>query len=300
VSVPTLVIHRERDPRVKVAAGRYLAAHIPGAKYVEVPGTDHPIWVGDTDRVIDEIEEFLTGNRPVPIPDRVLATVLSVSIGPRAGLPRSWLDRVVRFRDIAVGLLGQYRGREIGRRPDGTTAMFDGPVRALHCALALREAAEQLDMAVRGGIHTGEVEIAGDEIGGAAVLTAAAITAVARAGEILASTTVRDIVPGSGLVFYDAGDRVPVGGTDIPRLLLLGARATQQTEASIPSAGTRLSRREREILAVVGRGMTNAEIAAALDLSEHTVKRHVANILTKLDLANRSAAAAFAARHGWL
>lgn len=300
VRVPTLVIHRDHDPRVKLAAGRYLAVHIPGAKYVEIPGTDHPIWVGDTDRVVDEIEEFLTGVRPVPEPDRVLATVLSVNVGNRAGAALSWLDRMARFRDIVGTMLRQYRGREIGRRPDGMIAAFDGPVRALHCGLALREAAEQLDMVVRAGVHTGEVEIAGDDIGGAAVNAAAAIAAVAHAGEILASTTVRDIVPGSGMHFADASDRVPAGEADLPRLLILGSDSATVTMA--PSrrapASVQLSRREREILAVVARGMTNAEIAASLELSEHTVKRHVANILTKLDLANRSAAAAFAVQHG--
>ena len=207
---------------------------------------------------------------------------------------------MARFRDIVGTMLRQYRGREIGRRPDGMIAAFDGPVRALHCGLALREAAEQLDMVVRAGVHTGEVEIAGDDIGGAAVNAAAAIAAVAHAGEILASTTVRDIVPGSGMHFADASDRVPAGEADLPRLLILGSDSATVTMA--PSrrapASVQLSRREREILAVVARGMTNAEIAASLELSEHTVKRHVANILTKLDLANRSAAAAFAVQHG--
>ena len=162
VRVPTLVIHRDHDPRVKVAGGRYLAAHIQGAKYVEIPGTDHPIWVGDTDRVVDEIEEFLTGVRPIPEPDRVLATVLSVDVSQRAGVARSWLDRMARFRETVGNVLRQYRGREIGQRPDGTTAVFDGPVRALNCSLAIRDAAEQLEMIVRGGVHTGEVEIAGE------------------------------------------------------------------------------------------------------------------------------------------
>lgn len=296
VRVPTLVIHRDHDPRVNPAGGRYLAAHIPGAKYVEIPGTDHPVWVGDTDRVVDEIEEFLTGVRPVPEPDRVLATVLSVNVSQRPGAGRSSLDRMARFRDMIDGMLQQYRGREIGRRPGGTTAVFDGPVRALHCSLAIRDTAEQFDMVVRGGVHTGEVEIAGDEIGGTAVHTAGAMTAMARAGEILVSTTVRDIVPGSGLQFVDASDRVPAGASDIPRLLILGDGALVPARRAPTMA--QLSPREREILAVLARGMTNAEIATALDLSEHTVKRHVANILTKLDLANRSAAAAFAARHG--
>ncbi len=142
VRVPTLVVHRANDARVNVAAGRYLAAHISGAKYVEIPGTDHPIWVGDTDRVIDEIEEFLTGVRPVPRSDRVLATVLSVEIADPARRPPGrgpqWLDCVRRFRENVDYLLPQFRGREIGRPPDGAAAIFDGPVRALRCAAPCR------------------------------------------------------------------------------------------------------------------------------------------------------------------
>ena len=284
VRVPTLVIHRDHDPRVKVAGGRYLAAHIPGAKYVEIPGTDHPIWVGDTDRVVDEIEEFLTGVRPVPEPDRVLATVLSVDVSQRAGAGRSWLDRMARFRETVGNVLRQYRGREIGQRPDGTTVVFDGPVRALNCSLAIREAAEQLDMIVRGGVHTGEVEIACEEIGGAAVHAAITIAGMARSGEILVSTTVRDIVPGSGMRFADASDRVAADETAIPRLCTRRQRRVNcWSPARRTPTMTQLSPREREVLVVVARGMTNAEIAAALDLSEHTVKRHVA----KLNLANR-------------
>ncbi len=304
VRVPTLVLHRDGDPRVKPAAGRYLATHIAGAKYVEVQGNDHPIWVGDTDRIVDEIEEFLTGVRPVPQPDSVLATVLSVDVGepPRrmTERPRPWLERMPRFREIAADLLRQYRGREIGQRPDGMTAMFDGPVRALRCGLALRNAVEPIGMTLRGGVHAGEVEIAGVEIGGAAVQAATRFAAVARAGEILASTTVRDIVPGSGLQFSDAGDRLPAGDTGSPRLLILHADANAATlvREDERTKAPRVSPREREILVMIAHGMTNADIAAGLGLSEHTIKRHVANTLTKLDLANRSAAAAYAVQHG--
>lgn len=303
VRVPTLVIHRDHDARVNVAAGRYLAAHIRGAKHIEIPGVDHPIWVGDTDRVVDEIEEFLTGVRPVPEPDRVLATVLSVDVTdaarPAARRDRPWLDRMRRFREIANTALTQYRGREIGRRPDGTTAMFDGPVRALRCVIAMRERARQLDMALHGGIHTGEVEISDDDIGGAAMHVVARIAAAARPDEILVSVTVRDIVPGSGLHFVDAGERFPNPDDAIPRLLILDEDVTPTARPITPRNATaaHLSPREREILIVVARGLTNAEIAGQFDLSEHTVKRHVTNILTKLDLANRSAAAAFAVQH---
>ena len=303
VRVPTLIVHRDHDARVNVAAGRYLAAHITGAKHVEIPGTDHPIWVGDTDRVVDEIEEFLTGVRPVPEPDRVLATVLSADLSdaakPTTRRERPWLDRMQRFRDIAAIALAQYRGQEIGKRPDGTTAMFDGPVRALRCMIALRQGARQLDMALHGGIHTGEIEVTNTDIGGSTLHIVARMAAAARADEVLVSTTVRDIVPGSGLHFADAGDRFPNGNGDMPRLLVL-----DEDEAAVsPASGPRnpivaqLSLREREILAVLARGLTNAEIADTFGLSEHTVKRHVTNILTKLDLANRSAAAAFAVQH---
>ena len=167
VRVPTLVIHREQDARVNVAAGRYLAAHIAGAKHVEIPGIDHPIWVGDTDRVVDEIEEFLTGVRPVPEPDRVLATVVCIEVADAARRVSrqgtQWLDRVRRFRDTVESVRSQYRGREIGRQPDGMVAIFDGPARALRCVIAMREAARQLDMALHAGVHTGEVEIADAE-----------------------------------------------------------------------------------------------------------------------------------------
>ena len=304
VRVPTLVVHRDHDARVNVAAGRYLASHIPDAKYVEIPGVDHPIWVGDTDRVVDEIEEFLTGMRPVPEPDRVLATVLSIDVAdtarPSTRRERPWLERMRRFRELSEAALTQFRGKEIGRRPDGTIAMFDGPVRALRCALAVRDGARQLEMALNGGIHTGEVEIAGDEVGGSAIHVVARIAAVAQADEVLVSTTVRDIVPGSGLRFADAGDRLADGG---PRLLILEAAEAVTTRPAVVRRGPEasdLSPREREILIVVARGMTNAEIAARLDLSEHTVKRHVTNILTKLELHNRAAAAAFAVQRGLL
>ena len=308
VRVPTLVIHREQDARVNVAAGRYLAAHIAGAKHVEIPGVDHPIWVGDTDRVVDEIEEFLTGARPLPSSDRLLATIVSVEVADASrrvtahGTP--WLDRMRRFREIVETCRLQYRGRDIGRHPDGTVVMFDGPVRALRCAVAIREAARQLDMVLRAGVHTGEVEVTDTEAGGIAVHVATRIAGVAQADEILVSTMVRDLVPGSGLRFADAGNRLPTGDPAAPRLLILeaddAAAAPPKGRAARPATLTQLSPREREILGALARGLTNAGIAAEFDLSEHTIKRHVANILTKLDLANRSAAAAFAVQQGLL
>jgi len=212
-----------------------------------------------------------------------------------------WLDRVRRFRESVDALLPHYRGREIGRPPDGAAAIFDGPVRALRCAAALRDAARELGIALHGGVHTGEVDITQDEVGGSAVHLAARIAAVARADEILVSTTVRDIVPGSGLHFADAGVRFPPEQVDAPRLLILGSEG--ENASTIAVAAKRepdialLSPRERQILVLVARGCTNGDIATELALSEHTVKRHVANILMKLDFANRSTATAFAVRH---
>jgi DNA-binding CsgD family transcriptional regulator len=175
---------------------------------------------------------------------------------------------------------------------------FDGPVRALRCAVALRDLARQRDMALRAGIHTGEVEIVGDDIGGAAVHVAARIAAVARSDEILVSSTVRDLVPGSGLRFANAADRLPAGEADTPALLILGADDEPSPKSTVPTRQqpniAQLSPRERDILGCLARGMTNAQTAAAFSLSEHTVKRHVANILTKLDLPNRAAAAVLA------
>lgn len=293
VRVPTLVIHRAHDARVKTEGGRYLAAHIAGAKYVEVPGVDHPIWVGDTDRVVDEIEEFLTGVRPAPVPDRVLATVVCASVSdPRRVRDATWLGRLERFRTAAETARLQFRGREIGRQPDGIAAAFDGPVRAMQCAMALREAARELGMALHAGVHTGEVEVSGLDTGGTTVRIASRIAAAAHTDEVLVSAMMRDLVPGSGLRFAEAADRLPPGEREVPRLLALEPRETAPAEPNL----AHLSPREREILDAIARGMPNAEIAAMFDLSEHTVKRHVANILLKLDLPNRSAAAAFAVR----
>jgi pimeloyl-ACP methyl ester carboxylesterase/DNA-binding CsgD family transcriptional regulator len=298
VRVPTLIIHRDHDARVRVDAGRYLARHIAGARYVEVPGIDHPIWVGDTDRIVDEIEEFLTGVRPPPVSNRVLATVLCADLADaarQAERRHSWLNRMRGFREQISANLLAYRGRELGVRPDGVTAMFDGPVRALRCALAIRDAALESDIVLHAGVHTGEVEVAGDEVGGAAVRLATRIAAAARPGEVLVSTMVRDIVPGCGLHFTAAGGRL-ANDHDGPALLSLEAEGARRPAGRTAEAAA-LTARERGILQLVAGGLTNAEIALRSGISEHTVKRHVANILDKLDLSNRAAAAAFAARH---
>jgi class 3 adenylate cyclase len=212
IRVLTLVLHRTGDPRSNVEAGRCLGNHIPGAKYVELPGNDHAL-SDITDRVCDEIEEFLTGSRPEVEPDRVLATVLFTDIvdSTRRAAElgdREW--RLLRDRyDDAVGQeLARFRGREVKTLGDGFLATFDGPARAVRCASAIIDRIHPLGMAVRSGLHTGEIGIQRDDVGGIAVHIAARVTDMAGAGEVLVSSTVRDLVAGSGLSFQDRGSHM--------------------------------------------------------------------------------------------
>jgi class 3 adenylate cyclase len=210
IQVPTLVLHRTGDHDVNVAEGRYLAAKIPGAKFVELPGANHWIAAGDTDAIDDEIEEFLTGTRPVPEPDRVLATVLFTDIvgstehAVELGDQR-W-RQLLGTHDAAVRReLERFRGREVDTAGDGFLATFDGPARAVRCALSAGEAVRQLGIEVRAGIHTGECELDGEKVRGIAVHTGARIASLAGPGEVLVSQTVKDLVSGSGLAFDDRG-----------------------------------------------------------------------------------------------
>jgi class 3 adenylate cyclase len=209
--VPTLVLHRRGDRVVNWRAGRWMAEQIPGARYVSLPGQDHFPWAGDSDVVIEEIREFLTGVRVPAEPDRVLATVMftdvvgsterATSIGDRR-----WRD-LLDAHDTAIrGRLAAFRGREVKAVGDGFLATFDGPARAIRCAGAIREAAAGLDLDIRVGLHTGEIEVRGDDIGGVAVHIGQRVSALARPSEILASSTVKDLVAGSGIEFADRGE----------------------------------------------------------------------------------------------
>jgi DNA-binding SARP family transcriptional activator/class 3 adenylate cyclase len=213
VGVPTLILHSRDNAMFRATHGRYLAAHIPEAKYVELPGADDLYWVGDTDAILDEIEEFLTGVRPGPRSDRVLATVLFTDIvgSTRRAAEmgeRRWRDLLDRH-DLAVRRqLERFRGHEIKMTGDGVLATFDGPARAVRCGCAIRDAAAQLGLEIRAGIHTGEVEVRGDDIGGMAVHIAARVESLAEPSEVLVSRTVVDLIVGSGIQTTDRGERV--------------------------------------------------------------------------------------------
>ncbi len=210
VQVPTVVIHRTGDRDAHVEEGRYLAERIPGAEFVELPGETHvPFW--EPDDVIDVVEEFLTGVRPARLAERVLATILFTDLvgsTERAGAlgDHAWAGLLERHHEIVRRELARFGGEEIDTAGDGFLALFDGPARAIRCALAIRDRLTELDLAVRAGVHTGEVERrAGGGPRGIAVHTGARIAAAASAGEVLVSTTTRDLVAGSGLTFESRG-----------------------------------------------------------------------------------------------
>jgi pimeloyl-ACP methyl ester carboxylesterase/class 3 adenylate cyclase len=217
IRVPTLVIHRVDDDVVRVEAGRYLAAHIPGARLVEVPGADHFPFVGETEPILSEVEHFVTGERRVAAEcNRVLATVLFVDIVDSTGQlarrgDRDWRELLARFYGLVRVEIGRFRGREVNTTGDGLFAVFDGPARAVRCAAAVRGAVGGLGIAVRAGLHTGECEMVGDDVGGIAVHLCARICAAAEPGEMLVSGTVKDLVAGSGLRFAERGVRALKG-----------------------------------------------------------------------------------------
>jgi pimeloyl-ACP methyl ester carboxylesterase/DNA-binding CsgD family transcriptional regulator len=303
VRVPTLVIHRRDDVRIKFAGGRYLAEKIADARFVELTGRDHPIWTGDIDPVVDEIEEYLTGVRPAPVPDRVLATIIVVRLvspgqfAVRFG-DRKWNELLDRLRATAREIIVRHGGQSGAAGAEEFTARFDGPARAVRCAVALRDAADGLGIKLSAGVHVGEIEIHGNTIAGFALHVTGQICKRAAVDEVLVSGVVTDLVAGAGLHFSERGSE-PIEGIEGPLRLL--AVTTEQHLEPAARAGdapglAALSSREREVLTLVADGLSNAVIAQRLRLSNHTVKRHVANILLKLDLPTRAAAAAMIAR----
>ena len=213
IRVPTLVIHRKDDAGINVEGGRYLAEHIPGARYIELPGKDHLPWVGDNAmEIADDIEEFLTGARAPVTVDRVLATVLFTDIvgstEKAAALgDRRWRDLLDNHHATIRRNLAHFRGHEVKTTGDGILATFDGPARGVRCACAIADEIRPLGIEVRAGLHTGECEMTDDDVGGIAVHIGARVAALAGAGEVLVSSTVKDLVAGSGLRFGDRGSQ---------------------------------------------------------------------------------------------
>jgi class 3 adenylate cyclase len=208
VRVPTLVIHCTGDTLINVEYGRFLAERIPGARLVEQPGQDHLFFLHD--RIADAIEEFLTGSISAAESDRVLATVLFTDIvGSTARAEqlgdRRWHDLLEVHHATVRRELARFRGKEVKSLGDGFLATFDGPARAVRCACAIAEAVRPLDVQIRSGLHTGEIEVADRDVQGIAVHIAARVSALAGSGEVLVSRTVRDLVAGSGLRFHERG-----------------------------------------------------------------------------------------------
>jgi pimeloyl-ACP methyl ester carboxylesterase len=223
IHVPTLVLHRRGDRVVNRRAGEELAAQIEGARYMELPGIDHLPWAGDSEAVLGEIEEFLTGARSVPEPDRVLATVMFTDIvgsterAAELGDAR-WRQLLSAHQTAVRRELTRFRGREVKALGDGLLATFDGPARAIRCGRAIVDAAPSHGLEVRIGLHSGEVELIGEDVGGIAVHIAARVGALATPGEVLASSTVKDLVAGSGIRFVDRGAKHLKGISDEWRL----------------------------------------------------------------------------------
>lgn len=205
VRVPTLVIHRTGDSVLKIEEGRYLADNIPGAKFVELPGIDHLPFVGDQDAILDEIEMFLTGVAHTPEFDRVLATVLVARLtNVRADDPQ-WLNLQARFQTFARKEVEMFKGRLAEVSGDRVLATFDGPARAIRAACAISDVGHRLGVKLQAGLHTGECDVLGDQVSGVAVEIASAVAAQANASQVLTSSTVKDLVAGSGITFSESG-----------------------------------------------------------------------------------------------
>ena len=235
IHVPTLIMQRAGDARVNVAAGRYLAQHIDGARYVELPGNDHLFCAGQSQRIVDEIEEFLTGSRSHSETERALATLLFTDIvgsTERAASlgDREWRHLLETHHACVRRELVRFRGKEIKTLGDGFLATFDGPARGVRCAEAIRDSVRGLGLEVRSGLHTGEIEILPDDVGGIAVHVAARVAQLAGPGEVLASSVLRDLVAGSGIYFEDRGVHALKGLADGVRIYAAEASASQSPQ----------------------------------------------------------------------
>jgi class 3 adenylate cyclase len=210
LSVPTLVWHRTGDPSIRVEAGRYLASHIPGARYIESPGTDHNFFVGDVDALMDAIEDFLTGGHQGPEGEVVTATILftdlvaSTEQAAKMG-HRAWTKLTDEHDAMVRSTLARHRGREVKTVGDGFLVTFDSAIRALRCAAEIVMGAKGLGLELRAGVHVGDIEVRGDDIAGVPVSIAKRVCDLASSGEVLASEAVRGLMAGSGIEFTERG-----------------------------------------------------------------------------------------------
>ena len=305
VAAPTLLLHRTEDAHVEVHNSRELARLLKDARLVELPGRDHPVWMGDVDRVADLVEEFLTGERPVAAGNRVLAVLLVAQVvgtasGPGAAAAgRHLQERVELFREALPKVVLRHGGEAQWSGLDRIDARFSSAARAASCASALKEAATSLGLTLAQGIHVGEIDTALEPLSGQPLEVAARIAASTRNPDILMSKLASELVSGSGLQFVDRGTLAVDGLREpLPIVGLVSERHLEplsRTKVRTVDLGV-LSPREREVLGLVADGLSNPHIAVQLGLSEHTVKRHVANILLKLEMPTRAAAAGLVAR----
>ncbi len=312
VHVPTLVLQRTGDRTVNVEISRYIAERIPECTYVELPGEDHLPFFGDQDSVLTEIEQFLVASATPSTLYRVLLTVLeaNVEVAPRSsGRPddAERHDPLDSFQLGSTNWLTHFHGRLLERSGNRLLACFDGPARAIHCARALRDLARPLWLEARIGVHTGECEIVADRIVGSVLEIVSEIVSCTAPGDVAVSDTVKDLVAGSELWFEELGTRIRMGTSEERRIWSVadGQVESRRPEPVIVNRPAilqrevdRLTRREKEVAALVARGMTNRQIGHELTIAESTAERHVINILNKLGQQSRSQIAAWAAIHG--
>lgn len=315
IRVPALVVHRTGDRDMLVGGARYLAQLIPGARFVELRGEDHLPWVGDVDAILRTVERFLGEIGAREEPERVLATVLHCTVDLPAAL---WDERVERVRATFRAAVTRFRGRPAVTRGRELVASFDGPARAISCAVSVRDQLRREGLAIGAGLHIGDCAIGEERLDGPARDVATRAASIAQPNRVLVSAMVKDLVAGSGIAFRDHGSYSIRGLPDGAHLYEVercghaeGAEmAGSMTNGSPPppyaaeSSARRVLHQQRvtdrqlEILRLVASGLSNHEIAGRLGLSEHTVHRHVANIFARLAVSSRAAAAAQAVREG--